>query len=443
MARRRRRRLPREPIDIDIDDLAHDGRGVGRVDDKVVFVHGALPEERVSARLIGRNRRFDEAVTESVQRASRERVRPECPWFGYCGGCALQHMDAPAQLDWKARRLAENLQRIGEVAPAQWAEPIASPPWHYRRRARLSARLVPGKGRVLVGFRELGGRYVADIEACRVLHPAFAERLMSISALIGGLSIPDRVAQVECAAGDDTAAVVLRHLEPLTDRDRAALVRWSDDTGIAVWLQPGGPDTVHRLHPEEHELTYRLDAFDLEFAFHPQQFIQVNADVNAALTRRAVEWLAPAGGERVLDLFCGLGNFSLPLATRAGEVLGVELDAGLVASAEANARRNGLDNARFAAADLAGIDGTPAWARAGFDAVLLDPPRSGAPAALPLIAAVGPARIVYVSCDPATLARDAGELVARHGYRLARAAAADMFPHTAHVESIALFERAA
>jgi 23S rRNA (uracil1939-C5)-methyltransferase len=443
LGRNRKRRLPREPVEADVVDLAHDGRGVARIDDKVTFVHGGLPGERVMARLTGRNRRFDEAVATSIQQPSPERVAPECPWFGYCGGCALQHLDATAQLRWKQQRLAENLQRIGAVQPEQWAQPLASGPWHYRRRARLSARNVPGKGRVLVGFRELGGRYVADIEACRVLHPAFADRLMSLSALIGALSIPDRVAQVECAAGDRSAAVVLRHLDPLTEDDHARLIDWSRDCGIAVWLQPGGPETVHRLYPDEHELTYRLDAFGLEFAFHPQHFIQVNAEVNQQLTRTAVDWLDPQPDDRVLDLFCGLGNFSLPLATRAGEVLGIEAEPTLVGAGEANAQRNGLGNVSFAAADLMTTEREPPWARERFDGVLLDPPRSGASEILPAVAALAPARIVYVSCDPATLARDAGELVERFGYRLRRAGVADMFPQTAHVESIALFEQAA
>lgn len=440
MGRRRGRRLPPEPIDVGIDDLAHDGRGVGRVADKVTFVHGALPGERVSARLTGRNRRFDEAVTLEVESRSSDRVEPGCPWFGYCGGCALQHLDPRAQLDWKQQRLRENLRRIGEVEPQQWAEPIAGPAWHYRRRARLSARNVPGKGRVLVGFREMGGRYVAEIEHCRVLHPAFADRLMSLSALIGALSIPDRIAQVECAAGDDSAAIVLRHLDPLTDADQAALIAWSDETGIAVWLQSGGPDTVHRLHPRQHRLSYRLEAFDVEFDFHPQQFIQVNADVNARLTRRAVDWMAPRPGEAILDLFCGLGNFSLPLARAGAEVTGVELDAGLVEAAARNAAANGIESARFVRADLAAAETRP-WQRQSHAGVLLDPPRTGAAEVLALVAATGARRIVYVSCDPATLARDAGELVRRHGYALRRAGVADMFPHTAHVESIALFER--
>jgi len=441
MSRRRRRRLPDAPVDIVVSDLAHDGRGVGRVDDKVTFVHGALPGETVSARLIGRNRKFDEAVTLAVESPSSERVEPACPWFGYCGGCALQHLEHDAQLRWKQQRLAVNFEKIGKVAPDQWMEPLSDQPWNYRRRARLSARLVPGKGRVLVGFRELGGRYVADIEACRVLHPAFAERLMALSELVGGLSIPDRVAQVECAAGDDSAAIVLRHLEPLTDADLDRLRDWSEQHDIAVWLQPKGPDTTHRLHPEEHRLSYRLDAFDVEFEFHPQQFIQVNAGVNRRLTRRAVELMAPQPGERMLDLFCGLGNFSLPLARHAGEVLGVEGEASLVESAKRNARANGIENASFIGADLQQDIDKLDWMRRPFDGVLIDPPRSGAAEVLPLVVATGAHRLVYVSCDPATLARDAGVLVHEHGYRMERAGIADMFPHTAHVESIALFTR--
>lgn len=442
MGRRSRRRLPTEPVEIEIHDLAHDGRGVGRLDDKVVFVHGALPGERVQARLVGRNRKFDEAVTLNVEQASDERVDPRCEWFGYCGGCALQHLDPAAQVRWKQGRLAENLKRIGRVEPEQWLEPVVDEPWNYRRRARLSARLVPGKGRVLVGFREVGGRYVADIERCDVLHPEFADRLMSLSSLIGGLSIPDRIAQVECAAGDDSAAIVLRHLDPLTDADLRALVAWSDATGIAVYLQPKGPDTVHRLHPAEHQLRYRLEAFDLDMDFHPQHFVQVNAAINRRLTERAVTLMQAGPEDRILDLFCGLGNFSLPLARQAGSVLGVELEPSMVAAAERNAAANGLDNARFRAADLQLPVEELEWLRDAFDGVLIDPPRSGALEVLPVVAASGAKRVVYVSCDPATLARDAGELVHTHGYVLKQAGVADMFPHTAHVESLAVFERA-
>lgn len=441
MGRSRRRRLPAEPVEVDIHDLAHDGRGVGRIEDKVVFVHGALPGERVLARLVGRNRKFDEAVTLAVQTASEERVDPRCPWFGNCGGCALQHLEPAAQVRWKQGRLAENLKRIGTVEPEHWLDPVTAEPWNYRRRARLSARLVHGKGRVLVGFREVGGRYVADIEGCDVLHPAFADRLMSLSDLIGGMSTPDRIAQVECAAGDDASAIVLRHLEPLTDEDHARLTEWSEATGIAVYLQPKGPDTVHRLHPAEHRLQYRLDAFDLVMDFHPQHFVQVNAAINRQLTERAVDLMVAGPDDRILDLFCGLGNFSLPLARSAGSVLGVELEPALIEAAERNAENNGIGNARFRAADLQQPPEQLDWLREPFDGVLIDPPRSGALDVLPVVAASGARRVVYVSCDPATLARDAGELVNVHGFRLRSAGVADMFPHTAHVESLAVFER--
>ncbi|QOC21268.1 23S rRNA (uracil(1939)-C(5))-methyltransferase RlmD [Wenzhouxiangella sp. AB-CW3] len=442
MGRKRRRRLPAEPIELAVTDLSHDGRGVGRHEEKAVFVHGALPGETASARLIDRNRRFDEALCEQVIEASAERVDPECPWFDHCGGCALQHLDHSAQLEWKHKRLVDNLTRIGEVSPASWWDPIAASPWFYRRRSRLSARLVKGKGRVLVGFREPQGRFVADVGNCRVLHPDFSNRLLSLSQLLGKLSVADAVPQIETASGDSGSAIVLRHLRPLTTADEQHLRDWSAENDIAVYLQPKGPSTVHRLCPDQHELTYRLDEFDLELGFHPQNFIQVNADINRALIRRAVELLEPTADDRVLDLFCGLGNFTLPLATRAGSVVGVEGDEALVEAGRANAVRNGLDQVEWEVADLAGDVSSQAWYRAGFDAVLIDPPRSGAFEVLPVIAGSGARRVVYVSCNPATLARDAGELVNRHGFRLKGAGIADMFPHTAHVESIALFERA-
>ncbi|MFW5927224.1 MAG: 23S rRNA (uracil(1939)-C(5))-methyltransferase RlmD [Wenzhouxiangella sp.] len=438
---RKRRRLPTDPIAVEITDLSHDGRGVGRHDDKAVFVHGALPGERVEAKLIARNRRFDEALCITVLESSPERVEPECPWFDRCGGCALQHLDHAAQVEWKHKRLVDNLERIGEVSPRQWWSPITAEPWFYRRRSRLSARLVRGKGRVLVGFREPQGRFVADVGDCRVLHPDLANRLDSLSELIGKLSVDDAVPQIETASGDRGSAIVIRHLRELQPEDLMTLRNWSDETDIAVYLQPKGPDTVHRLWPEEHELSYRLDEFGLEMAFHPQHFIQVNAAINRALVARAVELLAPGPDDRVLDLFCGLGNFTLPLATRAGSVMGVEGAGELIEAARDNAARNGLENVEFEAADLSEDVSARPWYRTGFDEVLIDPPRSGALEILPMIAGSGAKRVVYVSCNPATLARDSAELVRRHGFELSGAGIADMFPHTAHVESIALFER--
>lgn len=423
-------------------DLAHDGRGVGRYDGKTVFVHGALPGEHVSARRIGRNRRFDEAICVSVERASPSRITPDCPYFDRCGGCALQHLDAEAQRHFKHKRLVDNLTRIGGVNPQQWWDPLVGPAWAYRRRARLSVRHVAAKARVLVGFREVQGRYVADIEQCLILHPVFGERLVALSALVGGLSVPDAIPQIEVACGDDDgAAMVIRHLKPLNAEDEALLRAWSAEHNIAVYLQSGGPATVTRLAPTEHQLSYALPEFGLRLNFGPEHFIQINAEINQQLVARAVELLALTGTERVLDLFCGLGNFSLALATQAGSVVGVEGADALVAAARVNAELNQISNCEFHAADLNEDFQSHVWAKQAFDAVLIDPPRAGAEAVLPLIAASGAEQVVYVSCNPATLARDAALLVNTHGFELVGAGIADMFPHTAHVESIALFRR--
>ena len=441
MGRRQARRLPAAPVLLEITDLGHDGRGVGRVEDKAVFVHGALPGEQVRARLIARNRRHDEAVCVEVVRPSPDRIEPACPWFEQCGGCALQHLDHPAQLRFKHKRLVDNLTRIGEVQPREWLEPLAAEPWFYRRRSRLSARLVQAKGRVLVGFREKQGRFVADVGHCRVLHPDFSDLLGSLSELLGQLSVADAVPQIETASGDEASAIVIRHLRPLESVDVMRLKQWSEAEGIAVYLQPKGPESVHRLWPEAHQLSYRLPDFDLGLDFHPQHFVQVNGELNRQLVQRALDLLAPQTDERVLDLFCGLGNFTLPLARRAAHVTGVEGAAELIEAARANAQANGLNNVEFDVADLAADVSSRPWLRAGFDAALIDPPRSGAFEILPVVAASGARRLLYVSCNPATLARDAGELVRRHGFELISAGIADMFPHTAHVESIALFER--
>jgi len=445
---RRARKLPIEPVLVSIRDLGHDGRGVGQIVDaeqegKTVFVHGALPGERVSAKLIARNRQFDEAVVVEVLTPSEQRITPQCPWFGSCGGCALQHLAHPAQITWKHKRLVDNLERIGQVQPLEWAEPIEGEAWGYRRRARLSVRYVAGKERVLVGFREKQGRFVADVGHCEVLDRHFSHRLEGLSQLIGSLSIKASIPQLEIAAGDEGAAMIVRHLEPLSSEDLMALKHWSTEHDVAVYGQSKGPDTIQRLWPMAHQLRYRLEHHAVELDFSPEQFIQVNASVNAQLIDRALEWLDMGPSNRVLDLFCGLGNFSLALARRVGEVVGVEGAIDLVDRAKANAQRNGLDNVSFHVADLTLPVAAQPFAKQDFDGVLIDPPRSGAEEILPLIGASGARRVVYVSCNPATLAKDAGILVRDHGYRLMRAGIADMFPHTAHVESIALFEKGA
>ncbi len=439
---RRRKPLPETPFEADISDLSHDGRGVATVDGKKVFIAGALPGERVRAVLSGRQRRYDEAETCEVLKPSPDRVEPPCPHFGRCGGCALQHLSPAAQLAAKQESLLQSLARIGRVSPPTVLKPLQGPVWHYRRKARLSVRRVTAKQRVLVGFRERRGRYVADMDSCEVLDERAARMLPRLAPLIESLSAAERVPQVEVACGERVTALVFRHLDALGDADRAILRNFARDNGVAVLLQPGGPDSIEALEPGAVRLEYDLPAYDLKLAFEPSDFVQVNAELNRLMIDHALELLDPQPADRVLDLFCGLGNFTLPLARRCAEVVGVEGDSGLVRRARANAADNGIRNAQFHAADLCADPSGMPWLRTPYDKVLLDPPRSGAEVILPHVAASGASRLVYVSCHPASLARDAGILEADFGYRLQAAGVMDMFPHTGHVESIALFERA-
>ena len=426
----------------EIESLDHEGRGVTRVGGKVVFVDGALPGETVRFSRRRRLRRHDEAVAVEVLRASPERVTPRCRHFGTCGGCALQHLDRAAQLAAKARIVAEALERIGGVAPARWLAPLAGPAWSYRRRARLGCKFVDKKGKALVGFRERGSPLLADLEVCEVLAPPVGERVAALAALVGSLEIRRRVAQIEVAVGDDAAALVLRVLEDPPESDLARLREFESRHGIGLYLQRGGLDTVLALTPPAKPLRYRLEGLPAGIEFAPTDFVQVNGELNRLMVARALELLGPRASDRVLDLFCGLGNFSLPLALRAAAVTGIEGDAALVARARANAERNSIENAAFHVADLAAASQAGDWAHGRYDLVLLDPPRAGAREILPVAAAPRPRRIVYVSCHPGSFARDAGILAGQLGYRLAAAGVMDMFPHTAHVETIALFEPA-
>ncbi|MCU0976872.1 MAG: 23S rRNA (uracil(1939)-C(5))-methyltransferase RlmD [Steroidobacteraceae bacterium] len=423
-----------------IESLAHDGRGVARADGKAVFVAGALPGERVRARALKRHRRFDEAVAIEVLEPAPGRVAPRCPHFGVCGGCAMQHLDEARQLEIKRLHVEEQFTRIGRVTPAEWLPPLGDAAWAYRRRARLGVKWVPRKGRVLVGFRERATPYIAEIDSCAVLAAPVGGLIGALAALVGRLSIRERLPQIEVAVGERATALVLRVLDPPSAADLAELRAFAAAEGVEFYLQPRGYDTVAPLDPPATPLGYTLPDFDVEVLFEPTDFIQVNADLNRRAVALAVRLLDPRPDETVLDLFCGLGNFTLPLARRAARVVGVEGEAGLVARARANAARNGIANAGFHVADLAQDLGGAPWANETFHRVLLDPPRAGAAAALPLVARLRPARIVYVSCHPASLARDAGELVHVHGFRLAAAGVMDMFPQTAHVESIAVFE---
>ena len=437
----RTRLKQRPPFELQITDLSHDGRGVGRREGKAIFVSGALPGETVLVEQTGRNRHFDEGRALEVLVASPDRVQPRCPHFGTCAGCVLQHLSEPRQIEAKHGVLLDNLKRIGHVEPGRVLEPLTDAAWGYRRKGRFSVRFVEKKGKAVVGFRETNPRFVADLSTCHTVIPAIAEKIPALGELVDSLDGKRTLPQIEFIAGEQGVALVFRHLEPLSQDDLDRLVAFAKDSGFAVFLQPGGLESVRPLWPEQVELSFALPQWDLHLGFRPLDFIQVNAGLNDKMIAKAIELLDPQAGERVLDLFCGLGNFTLPLARRAGQVVGVEGEAGLVARARENAARNGLTNVEFHAADLARDLGGEPWMKAGFDKLLLDPPRAGAAEVLAQLPLKGIHRIVYVSCHPGSLARDAGFLVRERGYKLVAAGAMDMFPQTAHVESIALFEK--
>lgn len=442
----RSNRIDQTPFALDILDLTHDGRGVGRRDSgKAVFVAGALPGEQVMVKQTARSRSFDEGLAVEVLRASEDRVDARCVHFGTCGGCALQHLEDSQQIVVKQRVLMENFERIGHVTPGTVLPALTDAAWGYRRKGRFSVRRVDKKDKTLVGFRERDPRFVADLVECHTVIPRIGHAIPALSALVDGLDARSHVPQIEFIAGDQTIALVFRHMHPLSDADLAALTAFGQQQDFAIFLQPGGVDSVHVLWPagEGHEaprLAFTLPRWNVELNFRPLDFIQVNAGLNDKMIALALDLLDAQPDDRVLDLFCGLGNFTLPLARTVREVVGVEGDAGLVARARENAAHNGLGNAQFHAADLAQDLSGHAWMRAGFDRLLLDPPRSGADVVLKQLPLKGLKRIVYVSCHPASLARDAGYLVNERGWKLVSAGAMDMFPHTAHVESIAMFE---
>lgn len=440
----RKGRLPKEPVEADIQAFSHEGRGITHDRDRPVFVDFALPGERVRFQYKKLRRSRGEGVAVEVLTPAPERIAPACSHFGTCGGCALQHLPPSEQRRHKADMVSDLMERIGRVQPERWLEPLVDSAWGYRRRARLAVKHVPRKGGVLVGFREKHSPLVAQIERCPVLDPRVGERLQPLARLIESLSRPDRIPQIEVACGDADVALVFRNLDPLTDADHAALSTFGREHRFFIYHQPGDESTVTPIHPEAPELTYALHVEGgqparLELAFLPTDFVQIHAGVNQRMIRQALDWLQPAPGQRVLDLFCGMGNFSLPLAARGATVCGLEGDAGLVERARTNAERNGIA-ASFGVADLTEPANWPVPAQP-YDAVVLDPPRTGAQEVLPAVAATGAHRVVYCSCGPATFARDAGLLVHEHGFRLRAAGIMDMFPHTAHVEVFAVFER--
>ena len=426
-----------------IESLDHEARGITRLEGKTVFVEGALPGERVEYSCYRKKPAYEIARVDRVIRASASRVQPRCPHFGVCGGCSLQHCEPSAQIAAKQRLLESTLWHLGRLAAGQIFAPIHGSPWGYRFRARLSARMVPKKGGLLIGFHERRSSYVADMRECPILPPHVSGLLLPLRELISALSIRTAMPQIEVAVGETLTALVLRILEPLDHADEALLRAFADRHDIVFYLQPGGPATASRFYPlDDRALSYLLPDYGIEHVFSPTEFTQVNHAVNRMLVRRAMALLDPRKGERIADMFCGLGNFTLPIARSGAKVLGVEGNPGLTRRAAENAAANGLaGETAYTAANLFETTEASLAAFGKFDKMLIDPPREGAAELVKAIGEDSPRRIVYVSCNPATLARDAAILVHQKGYALCGAGVINMFPHTSHVESIALFEK--
>jgi 23S rRNA (uracil1939-C5)-methyltransferase len=427
----------------EIIDLAQDGRGVAKASGKTVFIDGALPGERVRFKVYKRRRQFDEAELTELLSSSPQRAQPSCKHFGVCGGCSLQHLEPGAQLLAKQRQLLDAFVHIGGVNTVRVLQPLEGPHWAYRRRARLGVKYVHKKGRVLAGFREKRKPYLADIQRCEILVQPQADLASELAALAESLTIRDKLPQVEVAAGDEQTALVLRVMEPPTADDLQKISNFGAAKGVQIFLQSGGLDSVRPLQEGYPPLSYAVDDGRVIIEFGPVDFIQVNRDINAGMIDAAIRLLQPRPEDGVLDLFCGLGNFTLPLARRVRHALGVEGDQALVAKARANAARNAIGNADFKAENLFEPAKFAAWSKQRYDLVLLDPPRAGAAELLPCIAQWQPRRVVYISCHPGSLARDAGIMVRDLGFTLTEAGVMDMFPQTTHVESIAVFERSA
>jgi 23S rRNA (uracil1939-C5)-methyltransferase len=429
-----------------IESLDHEGRGIARRDGKTIFIEGALTGETVTASVYRKKPSYENANVQKILHESSQRATPQCENFGRCGGCSMQHLDARAQVAAKQRVLEDNLWHIGKVAADQMLSPIHGPAWGYRRRARMTARYVIKKGGSLIGFHERKSSFVTDMSRCEVLPPRISKLLPPLRELVGGLSIRERLPQVEVACGDAADVLVLRVLEPPSAADEGLLKAFADAYGVHLYLQPKGPETAHPFWPSQPaDLFYTLPEFNVRMPFFPTEFTQVNHDINRVLVHRALSLLAPQAEERIADMFCGIGNFSLPIARSGARVIGIEGSASLVKRAAENAAYNGMSaQVQYRTMNLFEIDAdtfAALCAEGGFDRMLIDPPRDGAAALVKALVAAPPQRIVYVSCNSATLARDASMLVHEQGYLLSAAGVVNMFPHTAHVESIAVFDK--
>ena len=422
--------------------LSHDGRGIAQINGKKTFIENALPGETVTFTYTKRHGRYDEGKATEIHIASPDRVEPLCQHFTICGGCALQHMSSNAQLELKQQMLLEQLQHFGGVQPKEILPPITANHWGYRRKARLGVKYVNKKETVLVGFREKNGRYLADLTHCEVLHPKVGNLIEPLKQLIKGLKAYQQIPQIEVAIGDDATALIFRHMEPLINEDLQQLINFAQQHQFDLYLQPGKPETIHIIWPPEkvQRLHYQLPAYQIEYSFHPTDFTQVNYEINQQMVARALELLQPHNTDQILDLFCGLGNFTLPIAKQAAAVVGIEGSNEMVERATKNAANNNITNIQFYAANLTESLTSASWMQKSYDKILLDPPRTGALEIIKQLPALNAKRIVYISCNPSTLARDAGELITQ-GYKLLKAGIMDMFPHTHHVEAIALFEK--
>lgn len=432
-----------EHIETTIESLTHDGRGVAIIQGKTTFVDNALPNEKVICKITKKHRRYNEAQTVEVLIPAKERVAPHCAHFGICGGCSMQHVELQAQIQFKQNALLEQLKHFGKVTPEKILPPIVGNSVGYRRKARLGVRYVIKKEKLLVGFREKFSNYLADIDSCPVLQASVGTRIKELSSLIRGLTQYDRIPQIEVAISDHTTALIIRHMAPLAESDIDALKNFGKTYNLHIYLQPDPPAAVHKLWPGDSEemLSYFLPDYQLEMRFHPLDFTQINGEVNRLMINQALHLLALKPSDTVLDLFCGLGNFTLPIARLTKHVTGVEGSVQMVERAQDNARFNDIKNAEFYAANLMEPLKTTPWLQKNYDKILLDPPRVGAKEIIPVISNKSPSHIVYVSCNPATLARDAGELVYHYQYKLKKVGVINMFPHTGHIEAIALFEK--
>lgn len=431
-------------VEATIESLTLEGKGVAHIEGKAVFIDGGLPDEKVTFRYVKKSRSYDEGIVVDVLEASPDRIEAKCQHYDVCGACSWQHLESEKQIAYKQAAMLEQLQHVGKVQPETIFEPMTGELWGYRRKARLGVRYVHKKERVLVGFRERAGSFLADMQSCEILHPSVGKDLTTLQDLVADLSIRERIPQIEMIVGDNATALTVRHLDPLSDTDIEKLQAYAAEHQVQMFLQPKGPDTVHRIYPapdQPAELYYEHPTYNTRIDFGSQDFIQVNQTINRKMVQQALEFLDLQEDETVLDLFCGLGNFTLPMARQAKQVTGVEGDDLMVKRAKQSALNNGIENTQYYACNLMGDMAHVPWLNQTYDKILLDPPRAGAKEVIEHFGKLGAKRIVYVSCNPATLARDAGELVNTHGYCLVGAGVMDMFPHTSHVESIAVFEK--